>query len=233
MKILDKLPHWLRLFVSQAFSLNFIFGVFISFVIFYGTRLLSSTLIACYAGMLYSISYVLIQFYRKRKLDFYGSISVIFMLITFVTVILANNTIMYLYKNLVDDFILFSVFALSLLRKKPLMQIIVEKANTFDPAIIQHKLYNKIWRIETMLWMIYYFLWFLVQLLMIQILGVDEVIFYQKVIGKITFYALLIFSYYYPTPVINKIYAELASTSTRQVDELPIQPNASEFADDL
>ena len=155
--------------------------------------------------MVYSLIYVAIQLIKTKRIDFFGAVSLVILLITLPAIIFSKDERFFLFKNTLDELVLFIAFGVTLFTKRPMIQIIVEEVNDFDPRLKGLEEYKQTWRRETIVWIIYYLVWFGAQVILYYILPKQIFLTIQVVFGKLSFIGLLGFSFWYATRMFVEI----------------------------
>lgn len=198
-------PRISALFEQYLFNKSFVFGSIIPLILYFLLDRILCGLWPAIICMIYSIIYVFIKLIQYKKIDFFGGISIFILSITLVCLIFLKDDRFFLLKNTIDDFILFIIFGITLFMKKPMIQIIVEEVSEFNQKLKQLEEYREVWKIETIIWMIYYIAWFIVQIFLFFTIRKEILLIVQIIFGKLFFIALLAFSFWYSTRVFSKI----------------------------
>jgi len=203
---LDNKNYWFSGFYKAILNRSFILGAIIPFLIYQiGSRIYSG-IIPSLVSTIYSCSYVVLVLIIRRKIDFFGLLSALLLIIIMITILIVKEDKYFIYKGLFDELVLFFIFGISLLLKKPIMQTIVEKLNNFSDEIKSLTNYKQIWKIETEIWFVYYFTWFFAQIVLLKYVSKQQFLTLQVIIGKLSFFSLLAFSYFYSHHQIRKSY---------------------------
>jgi len=203
---LDNNNYWFSGFYKAILNRSFILGAIIPFLIYQiGSRIYSG-IIPSLVSTIYSCSYVVLVLIIRRKIDFFGLLSALLLIIIMITILIVKEDKYFIYKGLFDELVLFFIFGISLLLKKPIMQTIVEKLNNFSDEIKSLTNYKQIWKIETEIWFVYYFTWFFAQIVLLKYVSKQQFLTLQVIIGKLSFFSLLAFSYFYSHHQIRKSY---------------------------
>ena len=203
---MDNKNYWFSGFYKAILNRSFILGAIIPFLIYQiGSRIYSG-IIPSLVSTIYSCSYVVLVLIIRRKIDFFGLLSALLLIIIMITILIVKEDKYFIYKGLFDELVLFFIFGISLLLKKPIMQTIVEKLNNFSDEIKSLTNYKQIWKIETEIWFVYYFTWFFAQIVLLKYVSKQQFLTLQAIIGKLSFFSLLAFSYFYSHNQIRKSY---------------------------
>ena len=203
---MDNNNYWFSGFYKAILNRSFILGAIIPFLIYQiGSRIYSG-IIPSLVSTIYSCSYVVLVLIIRRKIDFFGLLSALLLIIIMITILIVKEDKYFIYKGLFDELVLFFIFGISLLLKKPIMQTIVEKLNNFSDEIKSLTNYKQIWKIETEIWFVYYFTWFFAQIVLLKYVSKQQFLTLQVIIGKLSFFSLLAFSYFYSHHQIRKSY---------------------------
>ena len=106
-------------------------------------------------SMVWCIGLFLIQYLRSRRINWWALAALAMILIQMIPVLIKNDPNMNFIAGAFNNLLLGAVFLVSILIRKPIMQVFAEKAGArrqIPDAILQSQYYGKAWVIVTAAW---------------------------------------------------------------------------------
>ncbi len=180
-------------------------GMVIPALFYWGASKFFDGFVICLVTLIYSIGIVLLGALKEKKFNLFGVMTLLLSGISLLGMFYFKTERFVQYNGILTNLLMSIVFLASLLGKRSFLQLIVENSpNQFGPNFRKTELYRRIWRNETIVWSAYYLLMagFKTGLM----LSVSTATYFSVnyMVSQGSFYALLAFSYYYPTVKINK-----------------------------
>lgn len=157
-----------------------------------------------FAGVLVSMAWCiglfLIQYLRSRRINWWALAALAMILIQMMPVLVKNDPNMNFIAGALGNLLLGAVFLVSILIRKPIIQVFAEKAGAraqVPDAILQSPYYGKAWAIVTAAWAAVYIAEAAVLLLLV-LNRSEAVIFFDVAAGWPTVVLMIFFSVKFP-----------------------------------
>lgn len=192
--------------VNALLSNDMVKGMILPAVIYWGAGKFVSGYMLGVITIGYTLMVTLYGMAKEKKVNIFGAISLLFLLVTTVGMIFFKTEKFIQMKGVLMNLLMAMVFLVSLLGEKSLMQRIVENGPyQNDENFKKTALYKQIWRNETLMWAAYYALIAVVKFVLIQNTTTSTYFSINAIISNGSFYALLAYSYVYPEQKIKKV----------------------------
>ncbi|MDQ1266024.1 MAG: hypothetical protein QG635_1176 [Bacteroidota bacterium] len=191
---------WITVLLSNFFKTKFIAGAVIPALILYITSKYDLLLYGALISSVWAVGAVAIEYIWKRSINFIAIITAFYAAIQFAVTAITKNPDWYFISAVLEDLLYAAIALISLMFKRPLVQVIVEEVAIaqFSPEFRKAKEYRQAWVIITIFIALKNVVDFFIKGSILYFAPIEVFIGFRPVYNQITTIMAVIFYFWFP-----------------------------------